>query len=144
MRLYLDTSALVPLLIEESSSSRCGRLWDAADLKFASRIAYVETAAALASARRARRIVDDAELALAHERLDLFWAEIAPVEIDATLMLEAASLAHTEALRGYAAVHCASALRVAAVDLVAASGDAALCRAWRRQGAMVADVNETT
>lgn len=144
MRLYLDTSALVPLLIEEPSSSRCGRLWDAADLKLASRITYVEAAAALASARCGHRIVDDTESALAHERLDMFWAEIAPVEIDETLMFEAASLAYTEALRGYDAVHCASAIRVAAADLVAASGDVALCRAWRRRGLMIADVNDVT
>lgn len=142
MRLYVDTSALIPLVIDESSTARCGRLWDAADLKFTARVTYVEAAAALASARRGRRIIDDAELTQALERLDLLWAEIMPVEIDENLMLDAAHLAASEALRGYDAVQCASAIRVLAPDLVSSSGDKALCDAWRRHGLLVAAVND--
>jgi predicted nucleic acid-binding protein len=49
---YLDTSALVPLLIAEPTSAACRRFWDDADTVVFSRLLYVETAAALAQARR--------------------------------------------------------------------------------------------
>jgi len=46
--LYVDTSALVPLLISEAGSQVCGGLWDRADRVITARLTYVEAAAALA------------------------------------------------------------------------------------------------
>lgn len=48
---YLDTSAFVPLLIEEPTSQTGRRFWDDADVIVSSQLLYVETAAALAQAR---------------------------------------------------------------------------------------------
>jgi predicted nucleic acid-binding protein len=140
MIVYLDTSALIPLTITEPSTARCARLWDEASAKFSSRITYVEASAALASALRAHRI-DAGEHEAARAVLDALWKEISVVEVDETLMHAAAILAHSDALRGYDAVHCASALRIAALDVVALSGDRALSEAWRRHGLLVGDTN---
>lgn len=140
MIIYLDTSALVPLMIAEPSTGRCARLWDEAGAKFSSRIAHVEASAALASAYRSHHIgADQHEAALV--LLDELWQEISVVEIDETLMRAASSLARSDGLRGYDAVHCASALRLAQLDVVAVSGDRALGDAWHRHGLMIADVN---
>lgn len=60
---YLDTSAFVPLLIDEPTSAACRRFWDDADEVVSSRPRYVETAAALAQARRlGRRSGEAAEI----------------------------------------------------------------------------------
>jgi len=60
---YLDTSALVPLLVTEGSSPRCRRLWDEADVVACSAIGHVETSAALARNERAGHLAPDARLA---------------------------------------------------------------------------------
>ncbi|HEY5854858.1 MAG TPA: type II toxin-antitoxin system VapC family toxin [Aldersonia sp.] len=53
---YLDTSALVPLLVAEPISPACRRLWDDADAVVSCRLMYVEVAAALAQAQRMDRL----------------------------------------------------------------------------------------
>lgn len=72
MILYVDTSALVPLLIEEPSSARCGELWDSADRLTTTRLTYVEAVAAVAQGTRLGRISMD-EAADAREVLDELW-----------------------------------------------------------------------
>lgn len=49
---YFDTSAFVPLVIDEPSSPTAQRLWDIADRVVSVRLLYPETRAALAMARR--------------------------------------------------------------------------------------------
>lgn len=53
---YLDTSAIVALLVAEPGSAACRRFWDDADAVVTCRIAYVEAAAALAQAERTGRL----------------------------------------------------------------------------------------
>ena len=138
MIVYFDTSALVPLLVAEPSSARCRELWDIADVAVTSRLGHVEAAAALAQAVRAGR-VDESAHRLALERLDELWSSVAPVEIDMSLMRRASELAAHHALRGYDAVHAASAELVADESTVAASGDRALLRAWLALGLSTSD-----
>jgi uncharacterized protein with PIN domain len=59
---YVDTSAFVPLLINEPTSEACRRFWDDADVVVSSRLLYVETAAALAQARRMGRLTGNKHL----------------------------------------------------------------------------------
>ena len=56
---YFDTSALVPLIIDEPISDAATRLWDAADRIVNSRPAFAEARAALARARRMGRLGRD-------------------------------------------------------------------------------------
>lgn len=137
---YLDTSAFVPLIIAEPTSSACRRFWESADAVVSCRLLYVETAAALAQATRMARI--DAP---AHDRarglLDHLWSEMNIVELDQPLAEAAAHCAATRALRGYDAVHCASALELSDPDLVAAAGDRRLLDAWHELGVATYDVH---
>ena len=58
MILYLDTSSLLKLLLDEPGSATVTALADAADVLASSRIAYAEARAALARAWRAQRLTD--------------------------------------------------------------------------------------
>lgn len=139
---YLDTSAFVPLLIAEPASAACRRFWDDADAVVSSRLLYVETAAALAQARRMDRLTG-----LEHQEslglLDQLWAEVDVAEVDEPVVIRAAALAHQLALRGYDAVHCASAEQFNDEDVVAAAGDQRLLAAWAESGVATFDTNAT-
>jgi predicted nucleic acid-binding protein len=137
---YLDTSAFVPLLVNEPSSRSCRRFWDDADAVVSNRLLYVETAAALAQAHRLARL-DDAEHAACVRLLDQLWPQIETTEVDEALVFRAAELADLLALRGYDAVHCASAEQLEDTDMVAASGDNLLLAAWKSLGVATFDIN---
>ncbi|WP_225725608.1 MULTISPECIES: type II toxin-antitoxin system VapC family toxin [unclassified Nocardia] len=137
---YLDTSAFVPLLIDEPSSPACRRFWDDADTVASSRLLYVETSAALAQAHRMARL-GSTEFAAATMLLDQLWPQIEVAEVDEALMRHAAHLTDRLALRGYDVVHCASAAQLEDADLVAGSGDKRLLEAWRALGLATFDTN---
>lgn len=136
---YLDTSAFVPLLIAEPGTEPCLRFWREADDVVTSRLTYVETGAALAQAVRSGRLTERARRR-GMGKLDELWAEFGVVEFDHLLACRAVELAHQCALRGYDAVHCASAEQLAEDDVVAATGDRALLRAWAELGVATFDV----
>jgi uncharacterized protein len=130
---YVDTSAFVPLLAAEPTSSACAEFWRTADAVVSCRIVYAETAAALAGIERSGRLT-----AAAHRRaravMDALYIEFEIVDVDDALVRRAGDLAHRLRLRGYDAVHCAAAARLDELDLVAASGDKHLLAAWRELG----------
>lgn len=130
---FLDTSSIVPLVLEEPGSARCRRFWDLADDVVGSRIAFVEAAAALARAKRLGRLTSPFHLVCV-SNLEQLWPEILPLEVDERLVRRAADLAHLYGLRGYNAVQCASAEKLADRDLVASSGDRKLLAAWAHLG----------
>ena len=140
MILYLDTSALVPLLVEEPSSRICGELWDAADSVTSVRLTYIEAAAALAMAERMGRISAEDEAA-GRAILDELWTSVDVVEVDHDLLTAAARVARTHALRGYDATHCAAGIAIDDPEVVAASRDGRLLAAWRAAGLAVHDTN---
>lgn len=138
---YLDTSAFVPLLIDERTSNACRRFWDDADVVVSSRLLYVEAAAALAQARRIRRLSQGTHVR-ARRRLDQMWSEMDVIEVDEQTVARAAELAQRLSLRGYDAVHCASAEQLDDDDVVAASGDHQLLNAWLEVGIATYDTNQ--
>lgn len=140
MILYLDTSAVVPILITEPSTQACRRIWDDADRRVTSRLTFVETAAALAMAQRQGRMSTTEHEGAWANFVDI-WSKIDVVDLSAELSTTAAGLAQTLALRGYDAVHCASAAVINDGELVAAAGDAHLLQAWRSLGLAVIDTN---
>lgn len=137
---YFDTSALVPLLIDEPTSAACRRFWDDSDSIVTSQLSYVEAASALAAAHRLRRI-SASTLAGAVERLDDLWSQLAVIEVDDLLVHRAAQLAQQCGLRGYDAVHCASAEQCADPALVSAAGDNQLLNAWSSVGVATFNTN---
>ncbi|MEO6086781.1 MAG: type II toxin-antitoxin system VapC family toxin, partial [Umezawaea sp.] len=137
---YFDTSAFVPLLIAEPSSEFCRYFWNESDSVVTTRLLYVESAAALAQGLRMGRLTESGH-SQALELLDRMWQEFEVVEVDDLVTTRAAALAHLLALRGYDAVHCASAEQLDDHDLVVASGDQKLLKACAELGIATADIN---
>jgi predicted nucleic acid-binding protein len=135
---FLDTSAVVPLLIEEPGSERCRRVWDSADTVVCTELVYVETAAALARATRLGRMTWETRTdRLA--RLEVLWGELVVLPVDEFLIRSAVALTAEFPLRGYDSVHCAAGLRLADRDMATVSGDRELLSAWRALGLDVID-----
>ena len=108
MNLYLDTSALVKLYVEEEGSATVREAVAGADSVATAAVAYVEARAAFARRRRERRLSSDDYRRTVHE-LDTDWEHYLLLELTSTLIRRAAEFAETHALRAYDAVHLASA-----------------------------------
>lgn len=137
---YFDTSSIAPMLIHEANEQRCRALWQDASQIVTSRITYVEAQSAIEEAARADRI-DPAQARSARTMLDDMWREVYVMELGPDLMYGAAACAREYALRGFDAIHCASAMTLGGVDVLAVSGDKHLLSAWLRGGLAVADTS---
>ena len=140
MLLYLDTSALVPLLVGEASTPLCSRLWNDATTVVSSVVLHTEAAAACGQAQRMGRITKP-QLGRSLSVLSDLIAQVSLVIVDDRLARRAAELSVSLGLRGYDAIHPATFELVAAPeahmddteprDAAGASADAALLGAWR-------------
>ena len=135
---YFDTSALIPLLVDEPGSERSSRLWDVADNVVAVRLIYAEARAALAQATRLGRLAAT-DLATAIDALEGLYANLDLLEVDEGLVRRAGELAQDHALRGYDAVHLAAAERIRDDVTVMVAGDHDLCTAAETLGMAVAN-----
>jgi predicted nucleic acid-binding protein len=126
--LYVETSALIKAIIQEPGSDIAVMLWDAAEERVTSRITYPEGRAALAAANRAGRLTDPAH-SRAKTQLGRLIEAMGIVELTETVALGAGDLAELHGMRGYDAVHIASALEAWTEDLVFATWDAELVQA---------------
>jgi predicted nucleic acid-binding protein len=113
-------------------------LWDRADLLASSQLAYPEARAALAAATRAARI-DEPTHVKAVAALEGLYAQLRIIAIDEPLARQAGDLASQHALRGYDAVHLASALNVEGDDVLLATWDNTLNSAARATGQLIAN-----
>jgi uncharacterized protein len=136
---YFDTSAIVPLVIEEPSSIVASRLWDEADRVVSSRLVSAEGRAAFAMARRLDRI-DEGGLREAVDDFESLHDQLDVIEITEGLIREAGGLAEQLSLRGFDAVHLASARLVNDPEMVLAAGDQSLLAAARSIGIATADL----
>lgn len=127
---------MLKLVLLEPASDVADRLWDRAGIAVSSRLAYPEARAALAAARRLDRI-DDRALRRAVSDLEVLCDELRILGLDAELATLAGDLAERYALRGYDAVHLASALSVEDENLVLATWDRDLGRAAASAGHIV-------
>lgn len=109
MILYLDTSALVKRYIAEPGTHEVAQAIGDAEVSGTSMIARAEMAAALAKAVRMNVLTRDAAAAA----LQMFrneWPRLVRVQVTEFLVARADNLAWELGLRGYDAVHLASAL----------------------------------
>lgn len=111
VNLYLDTSALVKLYVRETGSAAVRAWVAAAKLVATSRVAYPEARAALARRHR-EGAIGTAGLRRAVSDLDRDMAAIVVVELGASVATTAGQLAERRALRGFDAIHLASALEL--------------------------------
>jgi hypothetical protein len=136
---YFDTSALVPIVIEEPSSPAVTRLWDEADRVVSSRLVYAEGRAALAMAHRMHRL-DRRALRTGVQEFEAVYDQLDMVELTEQLVRDAGMLAERFGLRGYDAVHLASAQLVDDPEMVFAASDRDLVGAAQRLRITTANV----
>jgi predicted nucleic acid-binding protein len=133
--LYLDTSSLVKLYVDEPGSSEVQTLVDRADLVTTSVVAYSEARAALARRRR-EKYLKPSGYRRAKAALDADRPSILTLEVGETLAKSAGDLAERHRLRGFDALHLAAYLLIvrefAGEEVRFASADSALNRAARR------------
>ena len=130
---YFDTSAIIPLLIDEPLSDLAYRLWRRASWIATARVSYVEAHAGLARAGRMGRI-SPGELRDAVAGLERLDRQFHHVEITPDLVRSAGDLAEEMALRAYDAVQLAAAVALDIDDLVVVTGDRQLAAAAQALG----------
>lgn len=109
MILYLDASALVKRYVAEVGSDDVAQAIENSQLIGTSLITQAETVAAFAKAMRVGALeAAEAEAALQLFRID--WTDVVRIQATELVVGRAASLAWEYGLRGYDAVHLASAL----------------------------------
>jgi uncharacterized protein len=136
---YLDTSALVKLYVPEADSAKTAQLVETVEMTAISRIAYAEARAAFARKRR-ERALSPRDYRTIVQDFDDDWDSFFIVDVSEILIKRAGQLAESFALRGYDAVHLASAVIVgeqSSQPVTFACFDDRLCRAARRQGLSV-------
>jgi predicted nucleic acid-binding protein len=130
--LYLDTSSLVKLYVEEVGTEDVRALLAKAQVVATSDVAYPEMRAALARRHREGSL-SSAHFRAAKRGLDADWPSYVAVSATAALCREAGDVAERYRLRGFDAIHLASfidLLRTAGTTLVEFSSfDTALNRA---------------
>lgn len=135
---YLDTSALVKLLLRDEEDADVVRVvFAATDSTFTSRIADPEGRAALAAARRAGRLTAR-EHETATRDLDRVMESLGIVEVHPALARAAGDVAERFALRALDALHLASALALGGSDTVVVTWDRALASAASAAGLGIA------
>lgn len=105
MSLYLDSSALLKLYLDEPGSVSCERTMLADPRWITARHTYVEVRRSLAL-----RLSQPAG-ERAKDRFSLDWARTAVIELDGTLCMQAAQLAEGTGVRSLDALHLAAARR---------------------------------
>jgi predicted nucleic acid-binding protein len=110
--LYLDTSSLVKLYVEEVGSDDVRDLVAQAAVVVTSIVAYAETRAALARLRRSGDL-SPGKFAAAKGNFEAQWPAFLTLEVTAPLSREAGDFAERYALRGFDALHLASFAEIA-------------------------------
>lgn len=111
MNLYLDTSALVKLYVREQGSAAVVRAVGEVDVVATSRVAYPEARAAFARRHR-EGALSAVGLRRAIQALDTDMSAFAVIELSEGVAHRAGDLADHHALRGFDAIHLASALEL--------------------------------
>ncbi len=110
MILYVDTSCLTKVYLDEDDSTEVRESVQEAERLVSSRIAYTEARVALARAWRNARI-DDLVFRAARAEFERGWESIFVVEVTDELARAAGDLGDRHAIRGFDAVHLASATK---------------------------------
>lgn len=136
----MDTSGLLKFYVEERGSSLVRRLVADADVLSVSRVGYAEARAGLARAHRSSRLshtLFQTALGAFEER----WNTTSVVEASDSVVRHAGALAEEHALRGFDAIHLASALflqREGGEPVTFSAWDDRLLDAARAEGLTVA------
>ncbi|MGH7804775.1 MAG: type II toxin-antitoxin system VapC family toxin [Candidatus Binatia bacterium] len=110
---YFDTSALIKRFVDEPGSERVGALIAAEPILATSRVAYAEMHAGLARKLR-ERAIGAADSRKAARLFDTEWPAYGRLDLPDALLTRARDLVRRHPLRGFDAIHLASALHLRA------------------------------
>ncbi|MBN1940242.1 MAG: type II toxin-antitoxin system VapC family toxin, partial [Candidatus Aminicenantes bacterium] len=136
MILYLETSNLVKLYVKETDSEAVFESVRAADFVATSVLAYAEARAAFARKRREKGI-SGKSLERIKSALDRDWTSFFVLNVNLVFARQAGNLAEKHGLRGFDALHLASAVELRAAgagDVVFSTADIRLAEAAGREG----------
>ncbi|HSG40790.1 MAG TPA: type II toxin-antitoxin system VapC family toxin [Thermoanaerobaculia bacterium] len=137
MILYLDTSSLVKLYVEEEGSGEIRALVDEADIVSTSVLAYPESYSAFARQQREGGLTIE-EYWRAKADLARDWPTFLRIDVTEPIYRHAGELAGLHALRGFDSLHLASYLALVSVKphrtLRFSSFDERLNKAASREG----------
>jgi predicted nucleic acid-binding protein len=135
--MYVDTSALVKLVLAEPGSDLAVQLWISSPRVASSILAYPEGCAALAAARRSGRL-NPPLYRRSLARFEKTFEQLLLIQIDERLALAAGERAASFGLRGADAVHLATALDLGDEEVTFATWDQDLAEAAASAGLAVA------
>jgi hypothetical protein len=153
---YMDSSGLVKHYLPETGSVWVSSLIDATTISgewqnavFLSKIGVVEVAAAIAKRHRMGQITNGSKANLVTVFLDDCMGHFSTLNLDDRVIGIAINLTQRHPLRGYDAVHLATALMLnkaltdeALEPLTFVSADDILCQAAKAEGLLVENPNE--
>jgi predicted nucleic acid-binding protein len=138
MILYLETSNLVKLYVQENGSEEIKKTVAESEAAATSIVSYFEARAAFARKGREKGLTPPSYQTVKAD-LERDWASLFVLNLTDALIRRAADLSEKHGLRGYDAVHLASALELktavaSATPVVFSSADEKLCEAARQEG----------
>jgi predicted nucleic acid-binding protein len=140
MILYLETSDLVKLYAEEPDSDVVSGRVQTADIVATSILSYAEARAALSRKFREKGMAEK-EYGRVKKELDTDWEHYFVLSLANELVKSAGDLSEKHALRGFDALHLASAVeikRLTSLPVTFSSSDARLRSAAQAEGLTVA------
>ena len=139
---YFDSSALIKRFVEEPGSKRVEALIEAEPPPATSKVAYAEVHAGLARKPRERGLTPAVHRS-ASRTFDADWPAYVRVELVDPLLILARDLVQRRPLRGFDAIHLASALRLRdqiGDEVVFVASDDRLLAAASSEGFVTVDV----
>jgi predicted nucleic acid-binding protein len=134
---YFDSSALASLFLpDEPSHPLALEFWRSASRAVIGQLAYPEVRAAFAVAVHVGRLAPNSAKA-ANRRLDRMFEAVHVVDASRAIARQAGDLAERHLLRGFDAVHLATALSLEVDGLLFATHDVRLSRAAVTEGLSV-------
>jgi predicted nucleic acid-binding protein len=136
MTLYLDTSSLLKLYVEEDESPEVRAIVDRAQAVVTSVVTFAETRATLSRLRREKRLTPT-RYAEAKRAFMEDWPKFLTVSVTDDLARSAGDLAEKHGLRGFDSIHLATFAQVlerSEDDVEFSSFDKRMVAAARRQG----------
>ena len=116
MILYLDTSSLVKLYLEEDGREAVRSLVDLANVVATSVIAYPEARSAFARVHREGGLTEE-ELGHVKGDFERDWSSYLTLHVTERIWRHAGELTEAHSLRGFDSLHLASYLALATLDL---------------------------